>query len=332
MTALSSSNAPPLNKYLASTGFCGLNGSVATGKKTRDEPLKTLSVFLSDESQGELPKSEMIKLWKGIFYCFWMSDKSLVQQALASELAELVLSITNTVSAFSFLNGFWETMVREWNGIDRLRLDKYLMLVRRFVNVAFRLLIRHDWDSKMCQEYNAILEHLDGPLCPSDGRVSTGLVYHITDVYLEELEKNLRSSSSAKPIPLALILSPFFNLVTQTPLATTYNHIQSSLFQPLLSSFSLIEGDESRARKRRRVDNGSSGIYSSIITNSCLDDASLEVKLSPKMLRRKILRRLFETASSVKTRDANRRKIYALWRAENDDDEYYDSEVELDSE
>ncbi|KAJ3775144.1 Nop52-domain-containing protein, partial [Lentinula raphanica] len=318
----SSSNAPPLNKYLASTE-----------KKTRDEALKTLSVFLSDESQGELPKSEMIKLWKGIFYCFWMSDKPLVQQALASELAELVLSITNTVSAFSFLNGFWETMVREWNGIDRLRFyHEYLMLGRRFVNVAFRLLIRHDWNSKMCQEYNAILEHLDGPLCPSDGRVSTGLVYHITDVYLEELEKNLRSSSSAKPIPLALILAPFFNLVTQTPLATTYNHIQSSLFQPLLSSFSLIEGDEFRARKRRRVDNGSSGIYSSIITNSCLDDASLEVKLSPKMLRRKILRRLFETASSVKTRDANRRKIYALWRAENDDDEYYDSEVELDSE
>lgn len=78
----------------------------------------------------------MGKLWKGIFYCmslsfvvsfyricvgFWMSDKPLVQQALASELAELILTITTTSSSLAFLDGFWEAIVREWNGIDRLR-------------------------------------------------------------------------------------------------------------------------------------------------------------------------------------------------------------------
>lgn len=52
---------------------------------------------------------------------FWMSDKPLVQQALASELADLVLATRSTSSALSFLNGFWEAIVREWNGIDRLR-------------------------------------------------------------------------------------------------------------------------------------------------------------------------------------------------------------------
>ncbi len=50
-----------------------------------------------------------------------MSDKPLVQQALATELAELVLTITSTPASLSFLSGFWETTVREWNGIDRLR-------------------------------------------------------------------------------------------------------------------------------------------------------------------------------------------------------------------
>jgi len=55
------------------------------------------------------------------FSGFWMSDKPLVQQALASELAEILLSITSTPLSLSFLRGFWETTVREWNGIDRLR-------------------------------------------------------------------------------------------------------------------------------------------------------------------------------------------------------------------
>jgi ribosomal RNA-processing protein 1 len=50
-----------------------------------------------------------------------MSDKPLVQQALATELAEIVLAIPNTMSSLAFLRGFWESTVREWAGIDRLR-------------------------------------------------------------------------------------------------------------------------------------------------------------------------------------------------------------------
>jgi ribosomal RNA-processing protein 1 len=112
-----------------------------------------------------------------------MSDKPLVQQALATELAELVLTITTTSSSLAFLRGFWETTVREWNGIDRLRyvslpilhfsyvlkklyirIDKYYMLVRRFVNASFRLLLRVEWDKNACEEYNNILLATGGPL------------------------------------------------------------------------------------------------------------------------------------------------------------------------
>ena len=52
---------------------------------------------------------------------FWMSDKALVQQALASELANLLLTIESSLASFEFLGGFWRTIVREWQGIDRLR-------------------------------------------------------------------------------------------------------------------------------------------------------------------------------------------------------------------
>ena len=32
----------------------------------------------------------MMKLWKGLFYTFWMSDKPLVQEELAIVLSEMV--------------------------------------------------------------------------------------------------------------------------------------------------------------------------------------------------------------------------------------------------
>jgi hypothetical protein len=81
----------------------------------------------------------MDKLWKGIFYCelqspndmkkilmtvfqgVWMSDRTLVQQALASELANILLSIDHSTASFEYLGGFWRTIVREWEGIDYLR-------------------------------------------------------------------------------------------------------------------------------------------------------------------------------------------------------------------
>lgn len=56
-----------------------------------------------------------------VFTGFWMSDKPLVQQALATDLAEILLNIPNVQGSLDFLKGFWEAIVREWSGIDRLR-------------------------------------------------------------------------------------------------------------------------------------------------------------------------------------------------------------------
>ena len=143
--ASSSTPTPPLAKYLASTGsfvpqiIFLLTDTYPTDKKTRDKAVKNLAAFLTDPERPHLSSRELDKLWKGIFYCevhaikpqiaafdrpfsgFWMSDKALVQQALASELANIALSIDDNAASFEFLRGFWRTIVREWDGIDRLR-------------------------------------------------------------------------------------------------------------------------------------------------------------------------------------------------------------------
>lgn len=53
---------------------------------------------------------------------FWLSDKPLVQQELSSSLADLLLVIPSLESSLHFLKGFWEAIVREWGGLDYLRL------------------------------------------------------------------------------------------------------------------------------------------------------------------------------------------------------------------
>ncbi|KAH9947101.1 Nop52-domain-containing protein [Amylocystis lapponica] len=290
-------DTPPLGKYLASTGH----------KRQGDQ---NLASFLSDPSRDVLPKSEMMKLWKGFLLLtedvlgFWMSDKPLVQQALASELAEILLSITTASISLSFLRGFWETTVREWNSIDRLRIDKYYMLVRRFVNASFRLLIREEWDSTTTAEYNTILTARGGPLCPEDIRVPASLSYHLADIYLEELDKALGNTPTRSlPAPLSTILTPFLTLAARTPTADG-------------------EDDEGGPRRRKRP-RLSTPTYTNLTCNACATDPTSEGALESGKLKKALLRQLFEVASEQDTRDANRRKMYAFWKnhTEEEDEE-----------
>lgn len=174
----------PLAKHLGSND-----------KQVRDKAVQGLATFLSDESSPPLSATDMEKLWKGIFYCYWMSDKPLVQQALSSELAELLLKIQGQEPALAFLRGFWQSMVREWGGIDRLRMDKYYMLVRKYVYAAFVMLINLEWNPEACLRYGEILTERGGPIT-QDSKTPCSLMYHLADIYLEEIDKALKATQT----------------------------------------------------------------------------------------------------------------------------------------
>ncbi|KAG8703734.1 hypothetical protein FRC08_002661 [Ceratobasidium sp. 394] len=236
-------SAPPLGKHLASTE-----------KKTRDKAIRSLAVFLSDESQASMSSTDRAKLWKGLFYCFWMSDKPIVQQDLSHELANLALVIPSLDSGIGFIRGFWEATVREWAGIDRYRINKYYMLIRRFVNATFRLLLKHDWNPQACAEVNEILKGRGGPLCPDDKTVPASLSYHLADIYLEELDKVLETIDSQPTTPLTTLIEPFVNLAARTPNKITYERMQTALITPLLNALAarstLPSTDESASPRK----------------------------------------------------------------------------------
>ena len=104
---------------------------------------------------------EYLKLWKGLFYCFWMSDKPLVQQDLASQLSSLLLTLPQK-SCIAYLSAFWKIIGKEWYGIDRLRLDKYYMLLRQFHKHTFLWLESINWAEDALSSVMEILK--EGPL------------------------------------------------------------------------------------------------------------------------------------------------------------------------
>ncbi|KAI9751799.1 MAG: hypothetical protein M4579_005885 [Chaenotheca gracillima] len=156
----------------------------ANDRPTRDKAVDSLRTFLS--GRRKLDELELLKLWKGLFYCMWMSDRAKTQQRLAVDLAALV-DVLPEDNALPFLEAFWKTMAREWNGIDVLRMDKFLFLTRNYLGASFRFLARHAWRPALVAPYTTILSSI--PLHPSDVQIPNGLRYHVIDIYVDELDK-----------------------------------------------------------------------------------------------------------------------------------------------
>jgi len=146
----------PLSKQLA-----------ATYKHERDNGIKNVGVILNNNES--ITDIEMRRLWKSLFYCYWMSDKVMVQQNLAKTIANFIKTCSNEQTSLQYIRGFFICISREWHGIDFLRMDKFLSLVRHVVHVSFDWLSLKIWNSSLCLQFANILRN-DIDLLNSDNR------------------------------------------------------------------------------------------------------------------------------------------------------------------
>ncbi|KAF3308939.1 hypothetical protein TWF173_000605 [Orbilia oligospora] len=173
MTTDSSIQQTPFIKQLA-----------ANDRPTRDKAVESLKAYLS--SSRTFTQSDLLKLWKGLFYCMWLSDRPRTQQRLADELASLV-EVLKPHNVITFLEAYWATMTREWTSIDSLRMDKFMLLVRRYLAAELRCLKATGWDEGVVGRRNEVLEGLT--LHPTNSKMPDGLRYHVVDIFVDELIK-----------------------------------------------------------------------------------------------------------------------------------------------
>ncbi|GAA5986880.1 hypothetical protein JCM11641_006579 [Rhodosporidiobolus odoratus] len=360
----SSTSTPPLGKFLASSEkhvrdkavaslsrflSAGRINKSAVGNKDDGEaaqgdneveelPLGELHWDEKWEADSRLAPAEMAKLWKGIFFCFWMSDKPLVQQALAQDLADLTLDVRPKSktrngrverfrAALCYLRGFWESVTREWAGLDRLRLDKFYLLIRRFAHVAFRLLEREGWDEWAIAEYSAVLTGPGGPLNVQDPKLPHSLPYHVADVYLTEIERlsssKLSDSVEVSPspprnLPLNLLLGPFYTAIAACPTSTMFTRFADEIYTPLLDAF--LPPPPQPPHKRRKTAAKSKRLeYPGILAVATEGSDAAEADAAGELIGKSVLKRLFAEGGKAETEDPNRRRIYAFVGAREQD-------------
>lgn len=139
-----------------------------------------------------------------------MCDRPLPQQALCDEL-----SMLHTLLPLSAVpiwwRAFWIVMGSEWTtGIDVLRMNKFLLLVRRMVYsiLTFPRDIQA-WEAQSVLDAISVLEEYPFEVSGNLQKVPVGLRLHALDVWIDELDKAgiLDEASSGNTEALAFVNS-----------------------------------------------------------------------------------------------------------------------------
>ena len=186
-----------------------LRALASSSTARRRAAMAQLHAYLS--SSRAFTSLDLLKLWKALFYCLYMTPRARNQQRLSQEISGLAFAFLENKTPEQaaenlalFLEAFWTTIAREWEGVDKVRLDKFLFLIRRMVFVSFETCkvtaaaaAAADADENDESQYSFDLARLGRhtevlaktPLAPRDNKVPVGLRLHVLDVMVDELAR-----------------------------------------------------------------------------------------------------------------------------------------------
>ncbi|KAK8596938.1 hypothetical protein V6N13_001548 [Hibiscus sabdariffa] len=273
MTGSGAGEGPALIKLLA-----------ACDKSSRDRAVRSLlNSWLP--SQSEVSDEEMKKLWKGLFYCVWHADKMPAQSDLIEKLSSVLPNLEPGLS-LRYFSVFLLTMRREWPGIDKLRLDKFYLLIRRFLNRFFVMLKKRSWDLEFTRRSIRVL--VDGTFLADDKFQGNGVNYHIASVFLEEIRPFLPLRKEV----VEVLLEPFVEILGKVGDKVLVGKIRSNVFDVFVE-----RGRRLLELKRSEVE---------------VDDGDDVVVLGTISLVMGFSAKFYELGSSVDCCQGNRKAVLAL--------------------
>ncbi|OBA28551.1 hypothetical protein HANVADRAFT_51444 [Hanseniaspora valbyensis NRRL Y-1626] len=181
-----------------------INNLASNHLATRRKSINTITQRLKNLKK----QSESDRIWKGLYYAMWFSDRPLTQQKLCDELAEVYTNEElwdgNFDKFIKFSKSFWKIIALEWLNIDYHRINKYLLLIRRVFNKQLEYVIKqsnsdeNDNGEKMQEFVDRVLGRF---VFSGDKRIYNGIPMHVIDISTDELVKiytKLNKDSSEK--------------------------------------------------------------------------------------------------------------------------------------
>ncbi|XP_066226162.1 ribosomal RNA processing protein 1 homolog A isoform X1 [Saccopteryx leptura] len=300
---------------------------------TRDRAMRKLRKYIVARTQraaGSFTHDELLKVWKGLFYCMWMQDKPLLQEELGKTISQLIHAFQTTEAQHLFLQTFWQTMNREWMGIDRLRLDKFYMLMRMVLNESLVALKMQGWEERQIEQ---LLKLLTTEILHPDSHAPNGVKSHFVEIFLEELAKvgadELTADQNLK------FIDPFCRIAAQTKDSLVLHNITRGILETIVEQApfaiedlmnemeeeeeEMSEDDEQEQNvpSKRLFEKPFKGSFCGTESDMGEEQAGDDEDSAGTILQfdyEAVANRLFEMASHQNTPSQNRKRLYKVVR------------------
>lgn len=194
--------------------------------KIRKSALRMLKRWF--KKRGAILDKDFSILWSGLYITFWMSDKPLIQEECAENIAALA-DVLDSKMALQFFESALSRLSAEWYGIDQLRMDKFLMLVRRLLRKSLQVLAVADYSSASLLQYQSIISNI---LSSGPSVNNLALKLHLADIYLEEIAKT--QTEDITPAVVTQLLQPFINTICVAKDGRLLGEVAKSVFRQLM--------------------------------------------------------------------------------------------------
>lgn len=142
-------------------------------------------------------------------------------------------------------------MNREWQGIDKLRLDKYYMLIRLVLRQSFEVLKRNAWEES---QITLFLDILMKEILSPESQSPNGVRSHLIDVYLDELStvggRELLADQNLK------LIDPFCRIAAKTKDHTLVQTVAKGVFEVIVDQSAFIPEESVEEQKTKEDGNG----------------------------------------------------------------------------
>ncbi|XP_076723704.1 ribosomal RNA processing protein 1 homolog A isoform X3 [Callospermophilus lateralis] len=247
----------------------------------------------------------------------WMQDKPLLQEELGRTISQLVHAFQTTETQHLFLQTFWQTMNREWAGIDRLRLDKFYMLMRMVLNESLKAVRTRGWEEKQVEQ---LLELLITEILHPSSQAPNGVKSHFIEIFLEELTKVGAKELTADQN--LQFIDPFCKIAACTKDSLVLHNIARGIFETIVEQApfaieDLMNEMDAQDGEDEASDGDGESLEGSIRrtdlekgkgTGDDEDSAGPVLQFDYEA----VANRLFEVASRQSTPSQNRKRLYKV--------------------
>ncbi|KAH0795200.1 Nucleolar protein,Nop52 containing protein [Histomonas meleagridis] len=186
----------------------------------REEALAEIIEWLKKQTQFDEEDGQ--KLWYVLINGLWKTDMVLVQHSFCKKISAILFKIPQQFVK-TFMSTFFSGMAKQWGQLDKWRIEKFLVLVRYFLNTIIEWCQKNNEIEFLLQLFNEVLSLETG----------TGLQLQFIDVITEPLTKLIKENTKKN----SKLAKPFFEVFSSATTKTgLVLRIHEKLVEPLINS------------------------------------------------------------------------------------------------